>query len=170
MNEQQNNTQNSSAEFTQKMEGHMGALESWMQPLFEQLPHLPGGVKKTIADVLPWLALIFGVLGFLGLVTAGLITTLLSPLILLGGGFNGLIVIAHIILGLISAYLSILAFKPLQERLKKGWNYIFYGEVLSVAGALLYLIFSFGHDGNVGGIVGAFIGFYLLFEVRGEYK
>lgn len=153
-------------ETVSKMKGHAGALEAWLAPIFAKAPHLPANWRKTIIDIAPWLSLIFGILGLFGLLSAGAVGILFSPLIILGGGMHGISFFITIILGIISAILSILSFKPLQGMKKKGWDYAFYALVISAISTLVGLVLT---AGGLGGIVGIIIGAYILFEVREMY-
>lgn len=145
----------------------MGQLEGWLAPIFAKFPHLPESARKTLAKVAPWLALIFGILGLLALFTVGALGIVLSPLILLAGGLSGIVMFVSIILGFASAILDILAFKPLQDGKKKGWNYLFYGSVIGAVSTALNILFS---GGNVMSVLFTVIGFWLLFEIRGLFR
>lgn len=150
-----------------KMMGHAGALEAWLAPIFAQAPHIPAGGRKVITDIIPWLSLIFGILGLVALVSAGALGALFSPLMLLGAGFSSLMFFVHIILGLISSALGIMAFNPLKEMKKRGWDYSFYSLIIGAISALVTLLtMSYGGLNNIIGIV---IGAYLLFEIREMY-
>ena len=149
-------------------EKKMAALEKWMAPLFAKFPHLPESARQTIANIAPWLALIFGILGLLALLSAGAVASLLSvaSVFLLAQGYAPLILLITLLASLIACGLDLLAFNPLRARLKKGWSYLFYGTVLTTAATLVEMVFG---GGSLGALVGALIGFWLLFEVRGLY-
>ncbi|MFA6509207.1 MAG: hypothetical protein WCV62_01925 [Candidatus Peribacteraceae bacterium] len=149
-------------------EQKMAALEKWMAPLFAKFPHLPESARQTIANIAPWIALIFGALGLLALLSAGAMATLFSfaSVVLLANGITPLVLLITVIAGIIACALELLAFKPLGARRKKGWNYLFYGTVLTTAATLLNMAVGYG---SLGSLVGSLIGFWLLFEVRGLY-
>ena len=146
---------------------HMTALELWMAPFFAKAPHLSPGIRKTLTDIAPWLALIFGILGLFGLLSAGMFGTLLSFSYF--GTIASLVMAIGIVLSIISAGLSILAFQPLRSVQKHGWNLLFYGNVLSAVSLVLNLLFGYGYS-NLGSVLGMLIGFWLLFEIRQMYK
>jgi hypothetical protein len=152
-------------QYQAQAEKKMAALESWMAPIFAKAPHLPQNIREGITNIAPWLALIFGILGLLAISSLGGFGLLLS-LSFLGGSYSFMLFVA-ILFGLIASVLDLLAYKPLTKRMKKGWNYLFYGNVLSAAGAILQIISGYSVIGN---IIGAVIGFWLLFEVREMYK
>ncbi len=145
----------------------MNALEKWMAPLFEKLPHLPDGARKTIKDIAPWLALVFGILGLFGLLAAGLVSIVFSPFILLAGGVAGIFTFVFLAFGLVACVLDLLAFQPLLKGQKKGWKYLFYGTVLSAVSVFLQIIVG---DGALISLLLMLVGFWLLFEIRGLYR
>ena len=145
---------------------HMGALEQWMAPLFAKFPHIPDGGRKTLADIAPWLSLIFGVLGLFAILSAGSLMSYLS-FSFIGMGMLQISMFISLLAGLIASVLQILAFKPLKARHKKGWSLLFYATVLTTATTILSLLFGYS---SLSGLVGVLIGFWLLFEVRGLYQ
>ncbi len=153
--------------FEQKFTSEMGKLESWLAPIFAKAPHIPASARDTLVSFAPWLALVFGILGLGALFSLGAFATLFSPLILLGGGFAGILMFVNILLGLAASVLEILAFKPLQDHKKKGWNYLFYGSVLSAVSGILGILFM---SNGLEGILGTLVGLWLLFEIRPTYK
>lgn len=71
---------------------------------------------------------------------------------------------------LVEAALYILAFSPLKARDKKGWNYLFYAALLSIGySVVLLFVDGYGVGGFLGGLIGAAIGFWILFQVRPKY-
>lgn len=154
-------------DFTHEAVKEMAALERWLAPIFAKAPHLPPKAREFLAQVAPWLALIFGVLGLLAMLSMGAIGFLLS-LSFMDGGLMSISMLVSFIAGLVGAVLQLMAFKPLSARKKKGWNYIFYGMVLSLAASIVNLLIGYGDV--VGTIIGTLIGFWLLFEVRSLYR
>ncbi len=149
-----------------KLVHHAESLETWLASIFKDAPHIPDGGRKVIADILPWLAVIFGVLGIIALFSAGVVSLVLSPLIVLSGGAYGIYLFISIVLGLASSVLSFLSFNPLREMKKKGWDLTFYSLIISAISTVVSLVFMMG---GLGGILGAVIGAYLIFEIRGMY-
>lgn len=147
----------------------MAGLEQWMAPFFAKLPHLPPNARQTIVTIAPMLALIFGILGLFVILTGGVIASLLSivSIVMLADGLRPLLLLIALLAGGIAAALDLLAYKPLAARKKKGWNYLFYGTVLTTCSAILEVVFG---AGTLGSIIGALLGFWLLFEVRGLYQ
>lgn len=154
------------APFQATTQKHMNALEGWLAPIFAKFPHIPMGGRQTLTKIAPWLALIFGVLGLLGIVSAGSLMSYLSFSVL-GMGMIQITMFISLLAGLIACILEILAFKPLKAMKKKGWDLLFYATVLTTATTILSLLFGYS---EIGSLIGALIGFWLLFEVRGLYQ
>jgi hypothetical protein len=150
------------------MEKTLGKLEMTLLPIFAKAPHLPQNWKKVMTDNAPWLSLVFGILGFIGLFSAGALGMIFSPAILFGTGLRGILFFITIAFGLGSSVLSILSYSPLSEMKKNGWNYAFYAFVISAASSLINMLFVY-NGGGAGSIIGAIFGAYVLFEVRDSY-
>ena len=129
-------------------------LENW----FKQVPNLPASVHEILVKIVPWLALVFGILG----VVAGLGALGLSPLALLGGIDASFVVLLTGVITIVSSVLMLMAFPKLQKRQYKGWELLFWSEVVNVVSAVLTL--------SVGSVLGILIGFYLLFQIKRYYK
>lgn len=148
-------------------EKKFSALERWMAPFFDKAPHLPDSARHSIVSIAPWLALIFGVLGIIGLLSASMFWSMFS-FAFYTYGFMQVTMIISLIAGLVASVLQLLAYQPLTAHKKKGWNFLFYGTVLTTLAALLDMVFGYG-SGAIGHILGALVGFWLLFEVRSLY-
>lgn len=151
----------------------MRGVEAWLAPMFTKFPHLPEGGRKFIVSIAPYLALIFGVLGIVGLFVGGVIASMLG---MLSGVFALVYFVQMVIpfvLSLASIILLLMAYPGLRDRTKVGWNYVFYGQVLSVLGSVIALAFDHGISSELGAIlgtiVGTIIGFWILFEIRPHY-
>lgn len=130
-----------------------------LEDFYAKAPDLPQNAQETLVTILPWLALIFGLLGLL----VGLGAVGVSPLALLGGIHMAFNVLLSGVLTIASSVLLLMAYPGLQKRRYIGWKYSFWSEAVSLLGAVL----SFN---IVGGIIGALIVYYLLFQVKSHYK
>jgi hypothetical protein len=133
---------------------------------FDKLPTLPANAREILVKIAPWIALIFGLLGVLGALGGLGLLTVFAPLSVLGGGPGMAIYgtgFVATILWAISSVLLLLAFPGTKAKRQSGWNLLFWSEVVNLIGSLAAL-------NIVGGIVGAVIGFYLLFQIRSFYK
>lgn len=142
---------------------YLDDIISYIEKLYKNLPPLPKSLTDFIVVITPWLALIFGVLGILGSLVAFGVGTVLSPLMVLGGGVTqaaGLSI--AVILSLIISLVTIIAVPPLFTRKIMGWKLLFLGEALSVLSAVVTL--------SIGGVVFPLIWFYVLFQIKSYYK
>ncbi len=160
---------------------HVHGIEAWLEPFFAKFPHIPENGRKVIADIAPWIALVFGILGLFALLGAGALMTLLAIPLLLTGGVWVVVGFITTLLGLAAVILQLLAFNPLKARMKKGWNYLFYGLLLGVLSTIISVVGSVmsastmysnmhGTSSLVSGVISFLIGGWLLFEIRSQYK
>ena len=82
----------------------MSALETWMVPLFAKAPHLPESARQTLAKIAPWLALIFGILGLFGILSAGILSSMFA-FSFVGMGMVQISMVISLLAGLISSVL-----------------------------------------------------------------
>lgn len=131
--------------------------------LFKSLPHLPTNITEFLVKIMPYLALLGGILSLLSgpvIALGGLLTLLtLNPLWFV-------LSLVSAILAVVTAILMFMAFKPLQDRQMKGWLYIFWTNIASAVLTIIQIIVG---GASVVGLVGMVIGFYILFEMRPFY-
>jgi hypothetical protein len=129
---------------------------------------LPPEVKEFIVKVSPYLVIIFAVMA-LPLILAALgLTAILTPFAMMGGyhygfgwGFSATIGLA---ISVITIIMEIAAVPGLFKRTEGAWRLLFYTSIVSLIGTII----SF--SGLLGGIIGAIIGWYILFQVKELYK
>jgi len=131
---------------------------------FDKFPPLPKNWRDTLARIAPILSLIFGILGILVAVSGLGVLTALSPFAVVGGAVPayGTGIIATIIY-LVGSILLLASYPGLKARKYKGWTFLFWSEVANLVGGLVSLAF-------ISAIIGALIGFYLIFQIRSYYK
>lgn len=138
-------------------------LQEMLEDWFKKLPDLPSSAVDALYSVTPWIALVFGVIGVLGAISGFGALTFLAPFAAMGGAssYYGLGIIST--LGwLVASVFMLLAFTGLKAGKIGGWNMLFWSEVVSVVSSLVAI--------NLGSVVGAAIGFYLLFQIKPKYK
>ena len=131
---------------------------------FDKFPAIPKNGRDTLAKIAPIIALIFGILGILvGISGLGLLTAL-SPFAFLGGasGAYGTGFISALIY-LVASVLLLAAYPGLKARKYKGWKLLFWNVTINLIGGLLSMAF-------ISAIIGALIGYYLIFQIRSYYK
>jgi hypothetical protein len=139
------------------METNTLPLEAELQPIFtKQLPAFPENIKDLFVKIAPFLAIIGVVFGVLGV---GL-SALFSPLMWFAGSIGyGL----GMIFLLIMVALEGLAIPGLFAQKKDGWKYMYYAQFVNVIYSL-----CMGHW--LSGLIGAFIGFWILFQIKEKYS
>jgi hypothetical protein len=143
---------------TNKSTDFIDTMGEW----FEKFPAIPKNGRDTLAKIAPILALIFGILGILVAVSGLGIFTAFAPFAYMGGYGYGTAYISAIIY-LVASVLMLMAYPGLNARKYKGWKLLFWSEVVNLIGGLLSMAI-------LSAIVGALIGFYLLFQIRSYYK
>jgi len=158
-------------------------IELALLPLFKGLPSLPEKIRKTLVGIWPVLAIVFGILQLLAVLSlwnvghrANELVDYANQLSIAAGNgvitpqlgffyYFGLAVLA------VSAVILLLAAMPLKEHKKQGWDLLFLGAELNLVYGLVLLFDSYyGGFGNlVSTLIGSAIGFYLLFQVRDYY-
>lgn len=142
-------------------------IKNWqdtMEQWFDKAPSLPKQWREVLVTIAPWFALVFGILGVLvGLGGLGVLSVL-SPMMLVGNGVNATAwSFASVVVSLVSSVLMLIAFPGLQARKMQGWTWLFWSEWAAFASSLLAWSL-------LGGVIGAVIGFYLLYQMKSFYK
>ncbi len=150
-----------------KLKAKAGNIEEWLLPIFGKAPHLPQSWRKLITTVAPWLALIFGILGLIGFLGSSYLGIILSPIIALKNGLNGIVIFLVMLLDFITLILAIIAFNPLSEMKKNGWDYVYYAFLTGAISSVLNLMVT---SRGMGDVVVIVLGLYVLFEVRERYN
>lgn len=145
------------------MDAQTKQLSKPLEDLFAKAPALPASARDFLVSLAPWISLIFGVL--LVLVSLGGlgIGSFLAPFAMYAGVGNAMFLMVASIIGLVQGVVMVLAFAPLKKRALAGWNWWFWAEVLSVVASVIRFDL-------VGAVIGALIGFYILFQVKSSYK
>ena len=159
-------------------------FEKTLVSFFAQFPHLPEDGRKVLAQIVPWFALVVGILGiisFIGVLGAGTVAMTVSGGLgsvtgiqgMLNGGVFGIVLLVSVILGLAVAILELLAFQPLKKNMKKGWNFLFYGLLIGALSTSINVVGSAllgqGVGSLIGGVLGFLIGGWILFEIRSHF-
>lgn len=158
-------------------------LEHIILGWLKDVPHLPIGVRKWIANNIWWIVVIGAVLsGISVLVLIGALfsnlSTLSSPIIsyYASATFVGWLVVTTAValaFAVVETLLMAFAVTPLKEKQKKGWVLLFavwlVGIISAVVGAILTLN-VLGFIGNIiFGAVWVAVTGYFLFEIHGQF-
>ena len=160
-------------------------IEKLVAGWYAQVPHLPAGGRKWLADNAWWIVIVglvlsvFGLLGLLSvLFLAGTALTVLGGAAggiggaAVGAAVGGAVLIAGLVsvaVYLVEVVLMGMAISPLKEHKKRGWNLIFYVTLLNVVSVVVSGVLNFNIPSLVFGLIWIAIGAYFLFEVRGLF-
>lgn len=140
----------------------MDKLISTLNEYFgKKAPQLPVNVREFIVKVSPYLAIISAVLAAPAvLALLGLSATYGAYLPYMAAA-NGLGI--SVIISIAVIVLNAMAIPGLFKRSISGWNFVFYGTIVSALGSLLtYNVLN--------AVISLIISFYFLFQVRSLYK
>lgn len=154
---------------------------SWLK----NVPHLPAGGQKWLADNVWWIVLIGVIIGgiatlfaFIGLFA--LIALLGAPsnaYYVYGGGVTAWAIVNAIValsFSIVTVVLSAIAIKPLQAKQKKGWVLLFITWVLYVLNVFISAVLTLNALSFIVSIIfGALfaaVGAYFLFEIHGHFN
>lgn len=164
--------------------GQLKTLETKLGDLYKDAPALPKKAKDFIVQYVPYLALLAGVLQLWGAYVVwrymdryGEVSDFVNQLSqyynhtsIALSNFDKTILYVGIVALVVEAVVLLMAFSPLQQKARRGWDLLFLVSVLQVAYAVL-AIFMHGYGiGNfIGNLIGAAIGFYFLFQIRSAF-
>jgi len=138
-------------------------MEQW----FSKFPALPKNATEILVKIMPYIALIFGILGIAGAIGGLGILTATSPLSFLGGSSTvsayGTGIISSVIY-LAASVLLLAAFPGIKAKKVQGWKLLFWSEAVSLVGGVV------GLTSLLSVVIGALIGFYILFQIKSYYK
>ncbi len=130
-----------------------------LEDLFAKAPALPKNIQEVLVQITPIFALIFGILGII----AGLSWFGSAPIIAFIGVRPGFLTLLTGVLTIAASVILLLAYSKVKARKMEGWRLLFWSEVVNLLSSLVV-------GGIVSVIIGALIGFYLLFQIKSYYK
>jgi hypothetical protein len=141
-------------------------LEKELETIFlHKLPAFQENTKEFFVKYGPYILLILAIMGLLGLLTAFGILGSFSVYSTMFSHSGGLLINSwlSIILSIVSLTLIFMAFTPLKNRQRKGWEYLYYSVLVSLASHLIaFQLLLF--------IVSGFLWFWVLFQIREKYS
>jgi hypothetical protein len=138
-------------------------VDSYAEQLRLKLPLAPPGLLNGYMNVVPWIAIVFGILGILISLAALIGSTILGPLmVMFGAAGSGFSLILASLLSLVIAVLEVAGgFMMLQRRLTGWW--------LMAAGMIVSLLSSLLHVSALGLIFWLLIA-YIHLQVKPNYR
>ena len=141
------------------------SLVQTLEDFYKKAPALPPNAREALVKIAPILSLIFGILGIIVGIVGVLSLSVLAPLALLvsrhGTGYGGGFIAALTLL--VSSGLMLAAYPGVKAHKMKGWEMLFWSEVVSIVGSIIQLDI-------VSAIISGLIGFYILFQIKSYYK
>ena len=131
---------------------------------------LPKGVKEFIATISPYLIIIFAIMALPIILAAVGLSAVFTPFAMMGGyglghGFGwGFSAIIALVVAVVTIIMELMAVPGLFKRTKGAWRLLFYVSIVSLVGSILSI------HGIISGIIGAIIGWYILFQMKDMYK
>jgi hypothetical protein len=143
------------------MENQNLPLEKELEPIFAKFPAFPENIKELLVQIAPYFAILIAVLGGLAVLTLMGMSSSIGIAMEAYGGSSWRMWLSILSAGA-SAVFCVMAFKPLQSKQKKGWDYMWYVSLISLASNVLSFNF-------IGAIIGGLIGFWILFQIKSKY-
>ena len=159
-------------------------IENKLEGAFKDFPKIPKSGRDSIVQIMPWIALIFGVLqvlvawGVWGIArTADRLTDVVNTYaafytaerVHLSAFDRSAIYLGALVL-LVSVIIGIMAYKPLVAKERRGWDLLFLASLVNVAYSVVAIFINGrGFGSFIMGLIGSAIGFYLLFQIKGAY-
>ena len=137
-------------------------LEKEIGGIFTNFPAFPDNIKEILVKIAPYGAILAAVFGVIGLLTVFGLGSIAAGIGALNYGGSGVLYYISMAVLAVMVFLYATAIKPLMNREKKGWDNLYYVEILSLITNLL----SFS---IVGFILSFVIGFWVLFQVKDKY-
>lgn len=124
---------------------------------------IPVKGKELLAKIVPYIIIIAAVVAIPAILAALGLSAVFAPIAALGGHVWGFGVMISLVFSIAALVVELRAVPGLFKRTKSAWRLVFYATIISLIGSLI----SFN---IVGGLIGAVIGWYLLFQIKDMYK
>lgn len=126
--------------------------------------HIPQGGKEFIVKIAPYLVLIFSILAIPIILSLLGLTMFATPFMMLGGyGHYGVTGAIIGILTLVVLVMQLTSVSGLFAQKRASWTTLYHVSLIE----LLINLISWN---IIGGLIGSVIGWYILFQVKSQYK
>lgn len=160
-------------------------LEDKLAKVFKDLPQLSASAKKSLAEALKWLSLVFGLLQLLSVWWLWNAGRRADDYVDFANSFSRVLgvdpnvhhlgpmfYIALVVMAL-SAVTLLLAYPKLNQNKKEGWDWLFVGSLLNLVYGVVAIFVDKVDGGGFGKLVTAAIGsavsFWILYQVRDHF-
>jgi len=114
--------------------------DAYAEQLRLKLPLAPPGLLNGYMSVVPWVAIVFGVLGILISLLAVVGSTILGPLMVMyGSAGSGLSLILGSLLSLVAAAVDVVGGWLMLQRRATGWWLLAVGYVIGMLSSLVHI-------------------------------
>lgn len=141
------------------------------EKIFTDFPHLPKSLTEFFVKITPWgvgLGAFFSAMGVITNLRLGLGMGSIGRAMNIYIGINPIYFLLTAVLQIILIVIAFKAFNLLRNRKIEGWIYLFWSNAISLVEYALTLIFLGGSAFSL--LIGALIGYYLLFEMKPFYE
>jgi predicted neutral ceramidase superfamily lipid hydrolase len=160
-------------------------IETKLEEAFKGLPEFPKSSKETLAQIWPWMALIAGILQIAAAWALWRLTRVVDAINQIAtyysqyystqnvglSTYDKTVIYLGIIMLIVDAVILLMAFSPLRERSRKGWDLLFLGALINVAYSVVSIFINGrGVSSFIMSLIGSAIGFYLLFQVKEKFN
>lgn len=151
------------AEGAADVKGMLAQLEAVLDEyMVKKAPFsIPQNGKELIVKIAPYLVIVMAIIAVPALLAGLGLSAMLAPFALLGGHY-GVAAFISFVFAAISLVIDLMAVPGLFARSMRGWRLSYYATLVGLVGN----VFSFN---LVGGLVGAVIGWFILFQVKEKY-
>lgn len=159
--------------------------EDKLANLFKDAPKLSDSARESLVKAWPWIALVVGILQLLaawGLykltdwadrsyrAADSLYRYYTGEGLGAYSGFDKLMIYLAVVVLVVDAVILLMAFSPLKERRRKGWDLLFLGVLVNLLyGLVSVFIDTRGIGSLLFSLLGSAVGFWLLFQVRDKF-
>lgn len=160
-------------------------LENQLSDLYKGAPALSKSTKDSIAKVWPVIVLVLGILQLLAAWSlwrlfdrvndaaefVNSFTQYYTNQTVGYSAFDKTLIYLGIALLAVEAVLLLMAYSPLKNRQRRGWDLVFLVMLLQVVYAIATVFIDGRGIGSfIFNLLGAAVGFYFLFQIRDHYK
>jgi hypothetical protein len=144
---------------TNKSADFIDTMGEW----FDKFPAIPKNGREVLVKIAPIISLVFGILGILIGISGLGILTIFSPVAFLGGATGYGAGFLSALIYLVSSVVLLISYPGLKAHKYKGWKLLFWSQAIDLVGGLVSMAI-------ISAIIGALIGFYLIYQIRSYYK
>jgi hypothetical protein len=138
-------------------------LDAYADQVRVKLPLAPPGLLNGYMNVVPWVAIVFGILGILISLVALVGSSVLGPLmVMFGAAGSGLTLILGSLLSLAIAVLDVAGGWMMVQRKATGWWLLALGYAVALLSSLFHV--------SILGLIFWLLLAYLHLQVKPEYK